>query len=75
MDIHHGLGRSCTDDTGKGPSREGDHIFSSACGYYDGICLIMPYLLANLHDYLFILVKADDYGIQYYLYSCFIRFV
>ena len=73
VQVHHGLGSTGTDDTRKGPAREGHHVLRSPRCDNDGISLDVANAVALLHHDFLILIQADDRRIQLHLYAGLIR--
>ena len=64
MKVHHGLGGASADDAGEGPALESHHVLGSAGGNDDGVGLVVRDLLALTDNDLFVLVEADDRGVE-----------
>ena len=63
VQVHHRLGCTGSNDSRKGPAREGNHIFGCACGNQDRVSFVVEDLITLLYDNLFILIQADYGGI------------
>ena len=60
LNVHHGLGCTCSDDTRNVPALERNHVFCCTRCNDDGIALIVMDFAVFLHGDFFIFIDAHD---------------